>query len=136
MGHTAKYLANKLRRKMALKEERKAAGLPEDEESPVSKRLKTASTAPSLQEIEALRDKGLKLLIDQMTQGTEQIYKGTYGDQWKEGMKYEQQKLLIAQEEARARNVELEESERRGKEEDQISLRGTGLFLDDYDPRY
>ena len=136
VGHTAKYLANKHRRKLALKEQRKAAGLPESEEAPATKKLKTPSSAPSQQEIEALRDKGLKLLIDQMNHGTENIYRDIYGDHWEEGMRYEQEKLMTAQEEARVRRVELEASERKRKEQDRISLGRTGVYLDDYDPRY
>lgn len=136
VGHTAKYLANKLRRTLALKEQGQAAGLPENEQAPLTKKLKTTSSAPSQQEIEALRDKGLRLLIDQMNHGTENIYRDVYGDHWEEGMKYEQEKLMLAQEEARALRAELEASERKRKEQDRVSLRRTGVYLDDYDPRY
>lgn len=95
VGHTAKYLANKLRRKIALKEERKAAGLPEDLEEPITKKPKLVTPPPSQEEIEALRDKGIIVLVDQINQGTEQIYKDIYGDQWEDGLKYEQEKLLV-----------------------------------------
>ena len=136
VGHTAKYLANKIRRKMALKEQRKAAGLPEIEEAPVTKKVKITSIAPAQQTVEDLRDKGLKLLINQMNQGTEQIYRDIYGLQWEEGMKYEQEKLMIAQDEAGSRREELEASERRRTEQDRLLLEDKGLYLDDYDPRY
>ena len=136
VGHTAKYLANKIRRKMALKEQRRAAGLPEIEEAPVTKKVKIASNAPAQQTVEDLRDKGLKLLINQMNQGTEQIYRDIYGLQWEEGMKYEQEKLMIAQDEAALRREELEASERRRTEQDRLLLEDKGLYLDDYDPRY
>ena len=136
VGHTAKYLANKIRRKMALKEQRKAAGLPETEEAPVTKKAKITSLAPAQHTVEDLRDKGLKLLIDQMNQGTEQIYRDIYGLQWEEGMKYEQEKLRIAQDEARLQRVGLEASERRRAERDRMSVEEKGLYLDDYDPRY
>ena len=136
VGHTAKYLANKIRRKMALKEQRKAAGLPETEEAPVTKKVKITSIAPAQQTVEDLRDKGLMLLIDQMNQGTEQIYRDIYGLQWEEGMKYEQEKLMIVQNEAELRKVELEASERRRTEQARMSLEDKGLYLDDYDPRY
>ena len=95
VGHTAKYLANKLRRKIALKEQRKAAGLAEDLEEPITKKPKLVSPAPSQEEVEALRDKGIMVLVDQINQGTEQIYKDIYGDQWEDGLKYEQGKLLV-----------------------------------------
>lgn len=136
VGHTAKYLAGKLRRRMALKERRRAEGLPEDGEEPVAKKQKIASATPSQREVEGLRDKGLMLLIDQMNEGTQQIYKDIYGDKWKEGMKSEQAKLLVAQENSERRRLEFEASERKRKEQDRIPLRHTGLYLDDYDPRY
>ena len=136
VGHTAKYLANKIRRKMALKEQRKAAGLPETEDAPVSKKVKITSNAPAPQTVEDLRATGLKLLINQMNQGTEEIYRDIYGLQWEEGMKYEREKLMIAQDEAGLRRVELEASERRRTEQERMSLEDRGLYLDDYDPRY
>ena len=123
------------------------------------------------------------VLVDQINQGTEQIYKDIYGDQWEEGLKYEHGKLLVrpsttlyfynvrpspkpwsqlkkiprfvsrqgghcqdapansrlpqeAQEDCKRRRLEFEASERRRKEQDRIPLRHTGLYLDDYDPRY
>ena len=71
-----------------------------------------------------------------MNQGTEQIYQDIYGDQWEEGVKYEREKLTHAQENAKRRRLELELSERKREEQARIVLRGSGLYLDDYDPRY
>ena len=95
MSHTARYLANKLRRKIEFKEQRKAAGMPEDLEEPITKKPKLITPTPSQEEVEALRDKGIMVLVNQINQGTEQIYKDIYGDQWEDGLKYEQGKLLV-----------------------------------------
>lgn len=135
VGHTAKHLANKLRRKMALREKREAEGLPADGGMPAPKKVKVEQEEPSQQRVEDLRDRGLRMMIDQMNQGTEVIYKSVYGDTWAEGMEYEQGRLKVAQAEAAQRQVELEASERKRREE-KVDMYGTGVYLDDYDPRY
>ena len=136
IGHTAKYLASKLRRKIALKEKREAEGAPADGDVPAPKKAKKEQQEPSAQYVEELRDKGLKLLINQMNQGTEDIYKSVYGDTWKEGMEYEQQQLKIKQAEAAKFRAELEASRRKREEKDKVDMHGSGVYLDDYDPRY
>ena len=136
IGHTARYLAEKLRRKIALKEKRRAEGLPDDEE-PATKRPKHAEPDLSLQkQVGEMRDRALGILIDQMQQGTVAIYKDIYGDKWEEGMKYEQQKLAERQQEHQRKQAQLEESARKRKEKEQVSLTGSGVYLDDFDPRY
>lgn len=136
IGHTAKYLANKLRRKLALKEKREAEGLPPDDRAPAPKRVKVEQEEPSQQRVKALRDRGLRMLIDQMNQGTEAIYKDIYGDAWQEGMKDEQARLRVAQADAARKNADLEASERKRREAEKVDMYGTGVYLDDYDPRY
>ena len=136
VGHTARHLANKLRHKVALEERRKAAALPTDAEEPPAKKLKALPRPPSQQDIVNLRDRGVRLLIDQINQGTEYIYQRIYGDQWEEGMKHEREKLFHAQEAARKRKQSLNVSKQESKEHEKTSLRGPGLYLDDYDPRY
>ena len=137
-GHTAKYLANKLRRKIALEEKREAEGLStEDVEPPAAKKLKVEQNEkPSLQRVEGLRDRGLKMLIEQMNKGTEDIYKSIYADTWQEGMKYEQERLKMAQAEERRKKELLEFSKRVRGEKEKVDMYGSGVFLDDYDPRY
>lgn len=135
-GHTAKHLANKLRRKLALKEKREAEGLPSDGESPALKKVKVEQEEPSQQRVEDLRDRGLRMLIEQINQGTEAIYKSVYGDTWEDGMEYEQGRLKVAQAEAAQRQVELDANERKRREREKVDMYGTGVYLDDYDPRY
>ena len=89
-----------------------------------------------MQYIEELRDKGLRLLIEQMNRGTEEIYKSVYGDTWKEGMEYEQQQLKIKQAEAAKFRAELEASRRKREEKEKVDMHGSGVYLDDFAPRY
>lgn len=137
VGHSARYLVEKLRRKIALKEKRRAEGLPEDYEEP---RLKKRA-APTVDEnlagqIHEMRDKALRMLIDQMQEGTEAIYKSVYGPDWKEGAKLEAARAGQRQAEARKEKAALAESERRRKESEEVCLTGTGIYLDDFNPRY
>ena len=121
---------------MALKEKREAEGAPADGDVPAPKKVKVEQDEPSKQYIEGLRDKGLRLLIEQMNQGTEDIYKSVYGDTWKEGIRDEQERLKTRQAEATQRRAELEVSRRKRAEREKVDMHGTGIYLDDYDPRY
>jgi chromatin structure-remodeling complex subunit RSC1/2 len=89
-----------------------------------------------MKQVNKTRDQALEILICQLDRGTEAIYKNLYGEHWREGMKYETEKLEAAQRERRELNAEVAESARKRKEKETVSLRGTGVFLDDIDPRY
>ncbi|KAL8873801.1 MAG: hypothetical protein Q9174_000787 [Haloplaca sp. 1 TL-2023] len=136
MGHTARYLAEKLRRKMALEEKRKAEGLPEDYEEPKPKKVKQEIDGATSRQIKSLKDKALRMLIDQMQEGTDALYKDLYGSQWQEGAAFETARRVERQAEAARVAAALAESERQRKEDETVSLTGTGVYLDDYDPRY
>ena len=137
IGHTARYLAEKIRRKKALEEKRKADGLPIHEEEPMKKKPKHGVADASLTtQIGEMRDKALRLLIAQMDQSTVAIYKDIYGDNWEEGMKHEQAKLAADQQQHKLKQLELEEGARTRKEKETVSLTGNGVYLDDFNPRY
>jgi chromatin structure-remodeling complex subunit RSC1/2 len=141
IGHTAAYLAAKIRRRLGLKEGEMpdAAPVPGSSEEPASKKAKhshDAAASTFAEQVIKTRNQALEILIAQMEQGTEAIYKHLYGEHWAAGMDYEMEKLAVAQGERQKLNDELKESERKRKEKDMISLRGTGVYLDDIDPRY
>ena len=136
VGHSARYLAEKLRRKMALKEKRKAQGLPEEVEEPVQKKVKHEIDESLPGKILDLREKALQLLIDQTQEGTDAIHKELYGPEWKEGAMYEAQKLTERQINAQKKQAALQEAERRKKERETVPIEGIGVYLDDFDPRY
>ncbi len=116
-----------------------AAPVPGSSEEPASKKAKhshDAAASTFAEQVIKTRNQALEILIAQMEQGTEAIYKHLYGEHWAAGMDYEMEKLAVAQGERQKLNDELKESERKRKEKDMISLRGTGVYLDDIDPRY
>ena len=128
---------------MALREKRKAEGLPEDYEEPEPPKKKVAASAVVDDDVEnfagqikEMRDKALRVLIDQMQEGTEAIYKDIYGAEWEEGARVEAARTARRQAEAREKEKALAESERRRKEREIVSFTGTGVYLDDFDPRY
>lgn len=121
---------------MALKEKRKAEGLPEDFEEPKPKKAAPAVDENLAGQINEMRDKALRMLIDQMQEGTEAIYKGVYGQDWEEGAKFEASRTAQRQAEAWKEKTALAESERKRKESETVSLTGTGIYLDDFNPRY
>ncbi|KAL8784441.1 MAG: hypothetical protein Q9213_003964 [Squamulea squamosa] len=136
MGHTARYLAEKLRRKIAIKEKRMAEGLPEDYEEPKPKKVKPEFDDGLAGQIQNLREEALQILIDQMQDGTEAIYKSIYGPQWEDGARFEMAKTAKYQAEARERLAAAADLMRKKEESQTVSMTGTGVYLDDYDPRY
>ena len=137
IGHTARYLAKKLRLQIARKEKRKAEGLLEIEEDSGNKKPRLGATDPSvLARAEQMRDRALNIWMARIQQGTVALYKDIYGDMWEQGMEYEHEKLVAEQQDRKLRNIEWQESKRRREEKEKVALNGTGLYLDDFDPRY
>ena len=136
IGHTARYLAKKLRLQIARKEKRKAGGLPEMDEDFGNKKPRLGAADPSvLTRVEQMRVRALDIWMARIQQGTVALYKDIYGEMWEQGMEYEHEKLVADQRDRKLRQIEWEESKRRREEKEKVSLNGTGLYLDDFDPR-
>lgn len=137
IGHTARYLAKKLRLQIARKEKRKAEGLPEMFEDSGNKKPRLGAADPAvLARVEQMRDRALDIWMARCQQDTVALYKDIYGEMWEQGMEYEHEKLVALQRDRKLRSIEWEESKRRREEKEKVSLNGTGLYLDDFDPRY
>lgn len=143
IGHTAAYLATKIRRKLSLKQVQTPDLTPSSGSSqePALKKPKHThqdETSKFTQQVNQTRNKALEIMIAQLDQGTEAIYKDLYGEQWATGMKFESERLALAQQERQLLNAELEEAARKRKEREKelVALRGTGVYHDDVDPRY
>lgn len=143
IGHTAAYLAAKIRRRLGLKQGQlpDVASLSESSQEPALKKLKHShhtETSTFTEQVTQTRNKALEIMIAQLDQGTEAIYKDLYGEHWATGMKHEKEKLAVAQRERQQQNTDLEEAARKRKEKERemVALRGTGFYHDDIDPRY
>lgn len=140
--HSAKYLAAKLRKQIEVKEKRKAAGLEEDPTDselgkPAVRKVKQdpMKEDPSLlRKISETREQALGLWINQLRNSTDRIYQDIYGEHWEEGKSYEQDKLRAAQRQEKARRVALQSSQRDIDARSSVSLEGSGIFKDDYEP--
>lgn len=115
-----------------------SSGSPQEPASKKPKHSHEADPSNFDEQVNQTKIKALEIMIAQLDQGTEAIYKDLYGEHWAEGMKCEQEKLAAAQRERQQLNSELAESARKRKEREKgmVSLRGTGVYLDDIDPRY
>lgn len=137
IGHTARYLAAKLRKKVALKEKQRAAGSAEADGEPAPKKPKLETKDNSFTtQVNEMKNRALGLLVAQMEQGTEAIYKDIYGEHWVEGMRIEGEKVVKGQKERMQQLQDLANSEAKRAEKLKVSLTGNGVYLDDLDPRY
>lgn len=149
IGHTARYLAAKVRRKIALAEKQKAAtttstaDLPDlSSDGPAPKRAKAEgeddddAAASFAAQVAEMKNQAVDLMVRQMDQGTEALCKDLYGEHWAEGMRIEREKVAKAQAGRMRQLAELEAGEARRREKTRVSLMGNGVYLDDFDPRY
>ena len=78
--------------------------------------------------------------VRQMDEGTDAIWKSIYGEKWREGKKFEEEKLLALQEKAarekRALETKQQEERDRKKEAEMNLFKPPKVYLDDLDPRY
>jgi len=141
IGHTARYLADKIRAKRAAQLKRKAEGLLEGEEEqsyPVAKKIQKATGDVDPQQIEDLKVKALQKWTEQMQAGTN-IYKKLYGRHWEEGKKYELEKLAKKQADHRIQQMEFEAARAQHMsnwEKAHTAVTDSGVYRDDYDARY
>ena len=136
LGHSARYLAAKLRREDELKEKRKLneAGHKEEEANKKKRRLDEAMQLAN--RIEELKVESLVALHKQLGDGELNLWKGLYGDRWEEAREIEKARLADSQKEWKTRMEAVEESARKIKEREFVSLKNPQVFLDDIDPRY
>lgn len=101
-----------------------------------NKKPRLGAADPSvLTRVEQMRVRALDIWMARIQQGTVALYKDIYGEMWEQGMEYEHEKLVADQRDRKLRQIEWEESKRRREEKEKVSLNGTGLYLDDFDPR-
>ena len=141
IGHTAKYLAEKIRRKKALKERRDVeTPLAEEEKEALhlAKKVKYDGDGDLQQQINDLTVKALWMWNEQMQEGTDSIYQSIYGQHWEEGKKHEMDKLARVQADERKRKAELATTRGQSNSWDaaKASCSDTGIYKDDWDPRF
>ena len=140
ISHTAKYLADKIRARKATGEKRKAEGLPEKEEGQPERPAKWAKEDPDggfQSQIKELTVKALWKWNDQLQAGTDKIYKSLYGEHWEEGKKIELEKSAKLQADEKNSHAELAQRQRLNDwEEARASVTDSGIYKDDWDPRF
>ena len=144
IGHTARYLADKIRAKKAAQQEKRKAEDPLDKEDDhplhaVKRVHKDTGETISPDHIEDLKIQALKQWTEQMQPGTDAIYRRLYGQHWEEGKKYELEKLSQKQAEHKRQQAELEAAhpDRSSKwKKSHAAVTDSGIYRDDYDPRY
>ena len=141
IGHTAKYLAEKIRRRRALEEKRRVEGPPEEKEEqsqPLAKKVRYGVGGDLQRQIDDLTVKTLWRWNEQMQEGTDRIFQSLYGEHWEEGKRYEREKLAKVQADEKKRQAELARNQDQSNYWDaaKASCSGTGVYKDDWDPRF
>ena len=142
IGHTARYLADKIRAKKAAQEKRKADRVSEpgnDQSQRTAKKVNRGADAVDPQQIEDLTGKALQTWTEQMQAGTDNIYRKLYGQHWEEGKKYELEKLSKKQSDYKRQQAELTAARAQhlsSWEKSRAAVSDNGIYKDDYDPRY
>ena len=139
--HTLKYVAAKLRREKAEREKLEATmKLPMQEQIRLSqeahdKRIKQEQE-DAAGTVQMLEDNAMLALAHWLNEGTDEIYKREWGNQWQKAKELDRINLIKAQAEEHALQRKLAESARKRKLKEFIPINSKGPFLDDFDPRY
>jgi len=137
VGNSVRYLAAKAKRDEAIKEKRKREQDAVEEQQSLAKKTKQEEEAALAGQVQVLTGKALQLLVKDMQEGTEGLYRAMLGDKWEDGMQADKSRLQKVQAEERRRMSEIEENRKKMTERQMISLKGAGgLYLDDVDARY
>jgi len=138
VGHSVRYLAAKAKRDEAIKKKRKREQDAFEEQKSSTKKAKWEEEEVALvDQVQDLTGKALQLLVEDMQDGTEGLYRAMLGDKWKDGVQADKDWLRKVQAEERKRVSEIEKKKRRIAERQMVSLNGGGgVYLDDVDARY
>lgn len=132
-----RYLAAKAKRDEAIKEKRKREQDALEEQQFLTKKSKREEEAALVGQVQDLTGKALQLLVKDMQEGTEGLYRAMLGDKWEDGMQADKNRLQKVQAEETRRMSEIEENRKKMMERQMVSLKGGGgLYLDDVDARY
>lgn len=120
-----------------IKEKRKREQEALEEQQSLTKMAKREEEAALVGQVNDLTGKALQLLVKDMQEGTEDLYRAMLGDKWQAGMQADEQRLQNVQAEEKRRMSEIEEHRRQMAERQTVSLKaGGGVYLDDLDARY
>lgn len=132
-----RYLAAKAKRDETIKEKRKRERDALDEQQSVTKKAKREEEGALAGQVRDLTGKSLHLLVKDMQEGTEDLYRAMLGEKWEDGMKADMKRLESVQAEESRRMSEIEENKRKMSQRQMVSLKGgPGVYLDDVDARY
>ena len=130
MGHSVRYLAEKMRRKEALNSAKRKA-----EEAERAAGEREARKKVSVDEQERLKTKVTQLmgravgvLEKQMNEVTEGVWKDVYGDRWEEGMRFEKDRLRVLQEDKKREEERLEAERKKIREREMVDLKRDDVF--------
>ncbi|KAL4973241.1 hypothetical protein BDW66DRAFT_162247 [Aspergillus desertorum] len=134
LGHSLKYLAAKEeRRKLVEAKKRKESSEREEREQAIKRQRADEQTAFTAQ-VEAVAEKAVELLTNEIIRGTDEIYKALYHDQAetarKADIKAREQRIL----EAHANHAKTTQIQGSSTKPTFVSLKGSGMYLDEIDP--
>ncbi|KAL6233501.1 hypothetical protein BDW75DRAFT_187202 [Aspergillus navahoensis] len=134
LGHSLKYLAAKEeRRKLVEAKKRKKSSEKEERERVLKRQRRDEQTALAAQ-VEAVAEKAVELMTNEIIKGTDKIYKALYQDQAETAReadtKAREHRIL----EARATQAKTAQIQGSSTKPTFVSLKGSGMYLDEIDP--
>ncbi|KAL3436043.1 hypothetical protein BDV09DRAFT_166184 [Aspergillus tetrazonus] len=134
LGHSLKYLAAKEeRRKLVEAKKRKESSEREERERANKRQCADKQTALAAQ-VEAVAEKAVEIMTNEIVKGTDKIYEALYQDQAETAReadtKAREERIL------KARAIQAKTAQIQGKSTKPtfVSLKGSGMYLDEIDP--
>jgi len=134
LGHSLKYLAAKEERRKKLEErKRKVSG--QDERGEAAKRARADGESALATRVEALTNRAVEEMTNQIMSGTDKIYHALYQDQADAAKsadaKIREQRVVID----RATQEQTAGIKAHSQDTSPVTLRGNAVYMDDIEPR-
>lgn len=107
----------------------------EAEEDEPRKKVKQEEGEKLQAQLADMASKALYEWIKDMDEGTNRIWQATHGDTWEDAKRFGAMERDLLQKEHQEKVALFEESARKRKAAERVSLRDPEVFLDDLDPR-
>jgi chromatin structure-remodeling complex subunit RSC1/2 len=131
LGHSLKYLAAKEKRQQLIEERKRKA----DEEALDRESKRSRTDGQPVANLEDLTAKAIVALTDQIATSTDKFYNMLYGERAKEVKVADQKELqreVLADQLLHTQTAEIRDL---SKAAQHVSLKGSGVYLDDFDLR-
>jgi chromatin structure-remodeling complex subunit RSC1/2 len=131
LGHSVRYLAAKVRERVASQNEDASPQSDETQGHETGLKRRIEDVDERCDGIKRLKGRALEVLGAQINEGTQKVYKEMYGSEWEAVLRAEEERLRVMQTAESAKRKQIENNERQRRERRRIRLGAEGVMVRD-----